>query len=96
MTNVSLVSGRVINTLVNEGSALENNASDDVAKSQSLKSTSKNSLNLVDSGSNFLSQRIWKGLEPHVGEDAVFAATTGQSGIAMNYNNEKKDYSEAT
>jgi len=89
-TSVSLISGR-INSIGPISSDLEN-ASDCCNKdSSSLQFNSKNALNPVDNGSNFLSQRVWKGLEPHVGEDVVYAATTGRSGLAASYSNEKSD-----
>jgi len=89
-TNVSLVTGR-INT-VGQSSDFGNVSdcvSEDPNSLQQL--NSKNSLDPVESGSNFLNHRMWKGLEPRVGEDAVFAATNGRRGLAANYNNEKSN-----
>lgn len=46
------------------------------------------SMSTIPTGSDFLRQREWTGLEPHVGETPVTSAHLGRKGIAAGYHAE--------
>lgn len=78
--DVSLVTGqiRMMPEWESSGSSVSN--SDAVA----LKGDSTVSTNLT-TGSEFLSNRSWRGLEQNLGQNDVVLASKGRSGIPQNY-----------
>ncbi len=83
--DVSLVSGRM-RTLGFEQEIQQDQVP--IAGQQLNTRHSSNSVSVLTSGSDFLSQRSWQGLQPRVGETPVTAAQPGRRGLAARYEEE--------
>lgn len=81
-TDVSLISGQI--RLV----GLDRSQAADDSRHQDVCIRDQEGLSVLAVGSDFLRQREWTGLEPHVGETPVTTAQSGRRGLASGYQNE--------
>lgn len=81
-TDVSLISGQIRRVgLGRSEDGICNNTCTEI-------SDRDENLSVIPIGSDFLRQRGWMGLEPHVGETPVVSAHSGRRGLASSYQGE--------